>query len=322
MTIARSDVVSPGAEGVFHCISRCVRRAFLCGDDPYDGRSYEHRREWIRERLKVLASAFGIEVCAYAVMSNHLHLVVRTRPDVVENWDDSEVARRWDLLFSSQSKRVQNIEDAAAKRYTSPERLRELRSRLGSVSWFMRCLNENIARRANREDGLKGRFWEGRFKCQALLDESADLACMMYVDLNPIRAGLAKTPEKSEFTSAQERIQERQTQKKKPIQPKADTWLCSIEQILPITIDEYLDLLDWTGRQLAYGKKGKIPARLAPILTRLEINDQRWLSTVNNFGSLFHRAAGRLDSMTRAAKETGLNWLRGLRAGKRAFSAA
>ena len=208
------------------------------------------------------------------------------------------------------------------KRYTSPERLRELRSRLGSVSWFMRCLNENIARRANREDGLKGRFWEGRFKCQALLDESADLACMMYVDLNPIRAGLAKTPEKSEFTSAQERIHERRTQKKKPIQPKADTWLCPIEQILPITTDEYLDLLDWTGRQLSYGKKGTIPAHLAPILTRLEINDQRWLGTVNNFGSLFHRAVGRLDSMTRAAKETGLNWLRGLRAGRRAFSVA
>ena len=238
MTVARSELVSPGSEGVFHCISMCVRRAFLCGEDPYDGRPYEHRREWIRERLKVLASAFGIEVCAYAVMSNHLHVVVRTRPDLVESWDDS-----------------------------------------------------------------------------------ADLACMMYVDLNPIRAGLAKTPEESEFTSAHERIKDRQGPKKKTLS-KADSWLCPIEQVLPVTTDEYLDLLDWTGRQIAYGKRGTIPAHLAPILTRLEINDQRWLNTVSRFGSIFHRAAGRLDSMTRAAKETGLNWQRGLRTGRRAFSVA
>ena len=322
MTVARSEVVSPGSEGVFHCISRCVRRAFLCGKDPYDGQSYEHRREWIRERLKVLASAFGIEVCAYAVMSNHLHVVVRTRPDLVESWDDSEVAGRWNMIFSSSNQPVQKIDNNAARLVVGPERLLELRNRLSNVSWFMRCLNENIARRANREDGVKGRFWEGRFKCQALLDDSADLACMMYVDLNPIRAGLAQTPEESEFTSACERIKERQKPKKKTRQPKADSWLCPIERVLPVTTDEYLDLLDWTGRQIAYGKKGTIPAHLAPILTRLKINDQRWLNTVSRFGSIFHRAAGRLDSMTRAAKATGLNWLRGLRAGRRAFSVA
>ena len=94
MTIVRGDIVRPGTEGVFHCISRCVRRAFLCGDDPYDSRSYEHRREWIRERFKVLASVFGIEVCAYAVMSNHRHVVIRIRPDLIKSRDDYKVARR------------------------------------------------------------------------------------------------------------------------------------------------------------------------------------------------------------------------------------
>ena len=319
MTIARSHVVNPGAEGVFHCISRCVRRAFLCGDDPYDGRSYEHRREWIRRRLQLLASVFGIEVCAYAVMSSHLHVVIRTRPDMVENWEDSEVVQRWNMLFAKRkSSGSPDANQTAAASAVAPGRLLELRTRLSSVSWFMRCLNEDIARRANREDGVKGRFWEGRFKCQALLDESADLACMMYVDLNPIRAGLAQTPEASEFTSARERIEARQASRGK----STGSWLCPIEQILPISTDEYLDLLDWTGRQVAYGKLGGIPDRLAPIMTRLEINDERWLSTVNNFGSLFHRAAGRLDSMAQAAKLAGLNWLRGLRAGGRAFSTA
>jgi hypothetical protein len=67
-------------------------------------------------------------------------------------------------------------------------------------------LNEFIARAANKEDKVKGRFWESRFKCQVLLDEAATVSCMVYVDLNPIRAGMAGTPEESDFTSIQERI--------------------------------------------------------------------------------------------------------------------
>jgi hypothetical protein len=198
-------------------------------------------------------------------------------------------------------------------------RLAELRGRLSSVSWFMRCLNENIARRANREDGVTGRFWEGRFKCKALLDDPADLAGMIYVDLNPIRAGVAKSPEGSKFTSAHDRIKARRKRKSKTT-PAPDAWLCPIEKILPISTAEYLDLLDWTGRQLAYGKKGVIPEHLAPILSRLEINDERWLDTIDRFDSLFMRAAGRLDSMVKAAEKAGLKWLRGLRTGEKVFS--
>jgi putative transposase len=207
MAIARSEVVIDGVEAVYHCISRCVRRAFLCGTDTYTGKSYEHRKEWIRLRIQELTSGYAIEVSAYAVMSNHLHVVLRTRPDWVDSWTDKEVAIRWLKMFS-RSRMVEDKDappsDSEIKRLTDhAERMTEIRSRLSSVSWFMRSLNEHVARLANREDGCKGRFWEGRFKCQALLDEAAVLACMAYVDLNPIRAGLAETPGGQRFYERQ-----------------------------------------------------------------------------------------------------------------------
>ncbi|MFH1139834.1 MAG: transposase, partial [Pseudomonadota bacterium] len=81
MTIARQEIVPDGVEGIFHCVVRCVRRAFLCGKDPYTGKSFEHRRDWVRDRLELLAGSFAMEICAFAVMSNHLHVILRTRPD-------------------------------------------------------------------------------------------------------------------------------------------------------------------------------------------------------------------------------------------------
>ena len=326
MAIARNTMVTEGVEAVYHCMSRCVRRAFLCGQDEYTGQSYEHRKEWIRQRIKELAAGYAVEVAAYSVMSNHLHVVVRTRPDWVEAWSDREVAGRWLKLFF----KTRAVEDKSSPPSDSEikaltgnsARMAELRMRLSSVSWFMRSLNEHVARLANREDGCKGRFWEGRFKCQALLDDAAVLACMAYVDLNPIRAGLADRPEDSDFTSVKERIEERK-------RPESEAlWLCPIDTegsspirgILPMTRDEYLSLIDWTGRQVRADKPGAIPDHLAPILDRLAINQSRWVGTVNSYGSLFHRVAGQVESIVAAARQAGKRWLAGLAAGRRAFT--
>ena len=307
MATARSEVVTEGVEAVYHCMSRCVRRAFLCGNDPHSGKSYEHRKEWIRERIQELASGYAVEVAAYAVMSNHLHLVLRTRPDWVGSWSDREVAARWLRLFSK-SRPVADKDAKPSDREIkmlagNPKRLAELRVRLSSVSWFMRSFNEHVARLANREDECKGRFWEGRFKCQALLDEAAVLACMAYVDLNPIRSGQADRPEDSDYTSAQERIEKRCAASVEA------SWLCPIggeygrerRGILSLSRDEYLSLLDWTGRQVRLDKPGAIPGHLAPLLERLDINQNRWVVTINRYGSLFHRVAGRVESITAAA---------------------
>ncbi len=224
-------------------------------------------------------------------------------------------------------------------------RVAELQSRLASLPWFMRCLAEPMARRANKEDGCTGRFWEGRFKSQALLDEQAVLSCSMYVDLNPIRAGVAQTPEASAFTSAKERIEARQAQEKlirlgeqgiavthhrqeatiaqAEGEAGGDDWLCPIGSSaghLPsLDRDAYLALLDWTGREVVANKRGAIPPRLAPILERLHVDVERWIETVVGYGRSFRRAAGVVTSLTAEAARVSRRWLHGLSAARRAF---
>ena len=231
---ARRRIVDELSVGAYHSLNRCVRRAFLCGQDAATGRNFDHRKVWIRQRLETLAGLFAIDILGFAVMANHLHLVLRNRPDVAAGWSDEEVSRRWCALFPRQYPAADHAAGATALNaagagamnaagaglamqtlreqmlLADPDRLAECRRRLSSLSWLMRCLCEPIARAGNREDRVTGRFWEGRFKCQALLDEAAVLACSLYVDLNPIRAGLADTPETSFFTSACERIADRQ----------------------------------------------------------------------------------------------------------------
>jgi len=210
MALPRSQYVQEEQEGVYHCFSRCVRRAFLCGFDSVTLQDFSHRKAWLVQRLRFLATVFAIEVCAYAVMENHYHTVLRTRPDIVALWSDWDVATRWLTLFplhrDMSGAPIPPAEVDIRALADRPDRIAQLRIRLCSLSWFMGRLNEFIARAANKEDSVKGRFWEARFKCQALLDEAAIATCMVYVDLNLIRAGRVETPEESDFTSIQERI--------------------------------------------------------------------------------------------------------------------
>jgi REP element-mobilizing transposase RayT len=207
---ARRYIVDEDRVGIYHCIARCVRRAFLCGADSYTRRDHSHRKAWVLDRLRQLAGLFAVEVCDYAVMSNHLHAVLRNRPDIAGQWSDDEVALRWRTLFPQRDELTGEPREPDRHEITmltaDAERLAVLRSRLASLSWFMRCLCEWVARKANHEEGSSGRFWAGRFKSQPLLDESALLACSVYVDLNPVRAGIATTPEESQFTSGFDRI--------------------------------------------------------------------------------------------------------------------
>lgn len=213
MTIARKEIVAEGEERAYHCTSRCVRQAYLCGFQALTGRNYDHRKVWVQQRLKFLSGVFAVEVLGYAVMSDHQHVVPRMIPARAREWSAEEVARRWLLLRRARPTGDVPEDPAWAERQAAivrdAERVEVLRGRLCSLSWFMAELDEHLARRANAEDGCRGRFWEGRFKAKALLDEAALLTCLVYVDLNPIRAGLAATPETSDFTSTQDWIRSR-----------------------------------------------------------------------------------------------------------------
>lgn len=265
----------------YHCISRCVRRAFLCGEDHYSKKSYEHRRQWVEARLIKLGSIFAINVCAYAVMSNHTHVVLHVDRDEALSWTTHEVLKRWHTLHKGtnltrqymQAEQRSLLSDAQIESVIATANI--YRQRLHDISWFMRLLNEFIARLANKEDECTGRFWEGRFKSQSLLDEAALAACMAYVDLNPLRVGLSETPEQSDFTSIKKRVAAAKIGKQPQyLHPFAGSG--NIVKGLPFHLYDYLELVDKLGRKIRSDQNGYISNTHSPILNRTGLQNIDW----------------------------------------------
>jgi len=312
----RSQQISLSDTPYYHICSRTVRKAFLCGVDKETGVSYEHRRTWIEKRIFQLAKVFAIDICAHAVMHNHLHLVLHVDSEQAKSWTTAEVLQRWHQLFkgtllTQQYQMKQPLDKYQLAMVKSTADI--YRNRLIDISWFMRSLNEPIARKANQEDKCTGHFWEGRFKSQALLDEGAILSCMAYVDLNPVRAGIAPTPEQSNFTSIQLRI-------KAAIKGQQPTALLSFagneheDQTTGIrfSLQDYLTLIDETGRILRDDKRGAINSKTASILTRLHISDESWLKLTTNFEGIFTGAVGTVEHLCEFSEHVGLQRTHGI----------
>ena len=369
MTQARKHQFDPRNPPWIHAISRCVRRAFLAGG------KHEHRKSWVEERLRMLAGVFAVEVAGYAVMSNHLHVVLRLRPDVTLQWSAAEVVVRWWKAYPPQRLRDGTPVAPTAAQINAQAgdagwvALR--RERLGNLGWLMKSLKEDLSRRANREDGCTGAFWEGRFTSVPLLDNAALVACMAYVDLNPVRARVAATPEDSLHTGgrvrirarnrwvAAEKLRRRGRSKEEvgrllekvgldrgakdaedglwlmPVAgccvgeeeamaalapgapaargPRGQAGACRPGRLKPALpgVDEYLELLDATGRSLAKGKRGAIDPRLAPILARLDLRVEDWLATMLGWRMLWGGSAiGSWASRRAEAARRGLDWIR------------
>ena len=328
------------------------------------GKNFDHRKRWLVQRIKELAQYFSIDVCAYAVMSNHYHLVLHVNQEQAQSWTDEDVIKRWTTLFPGHGALIEtlrlNKQTKTAQRMLE-RRVKEWRSRLTDISWFMRCLNESVARRANREDDCKGRFWEGRFKSQALLDEKALVTCMAYVDLNPVRAGATESLDSSDFTSIQERLIEQAKRSKKRSYrqhrlltrraakhligrksgaKQSDLMSLSglpgiTEERLPINQQAYFELLETTCKALSLKNHDKARAlhlmdeKLASV-EGINLGSESWLEGVVNFNRFYGVAAGSEKSLVlfhRSRMKSGVKfkhkdkWIRGTRSARNMFAA-
>ena len=318
----RKSQIAVEATPYYHCVSRCVRRAFLCGADRFTGKSYDHRRAFIEEELLRLGQVFYLDVVAYAVMSNHYHVVLYIDQDTQKAAGTKDIVTRWHQLHKGNSVSVKYLEGEALEPH-EVEQLNVLvdkwREQLASISWYMRVLNEKVARMANREDDVTGRFWEGRFKCQALLDEQALLSCMAYVDLNLVRAAMAKTPEESDYTSLKRRVNywknasersdcgEGKDRAFQPdnLHPFAGNLREPMAKGIIFNLVDYLQLVDWTGRCIRGDKIGAIEGTAEPILKRLSITPEHWIYLCTNFESRFKGLVGSAHSLKQACDHFG-----------------
>jgi len=336
--LARAEVFAADEVAIIHAIGRTVRRCYLLGVDPLTAKNYDHRKTWMEVELQLLARFFGCDLLCYAVLSNHFHLILRSRPDVVATWDDVEVARRWLMLCPKRRDRNKQPQEPTREDLNmilnDPAAVREIRSRLSDISWWMKLLCQKIGQRANKEDSEVGKFWQARYRAVRLLDETAILACAAYVDLNPIRVALAETIETSPYTSAQQRALELQarTAKARVTTPQSSDELpdspvtrpelrpiarslspvCLTEDgsgigpcvhtsgmrasdkgFLPLSTATYLELLDWTARQIRTDKRGATPESAGPLFERLGIDASAWCELTKNFGRLFSSVAGK-----------------------------
>ena len=312
MTLPRAIQVHPDTTPYYHCISRCVRQAFLMGVDHATQRCFDHRKQWVVDELAKLERIFAIDVCAYAVMSNHVHLVLRLDPEASQGWTHAELTSRARQLFPLA---LQGAEAAGVM----DELVAEYRERLSSLSWFMRCLNERIARRANQEDGCHGRFWEGRFKSRPLLDAGALLTCMSYVDLNPVHAGIADSLAASDFSSIQARLavvgrdlsgtSRRPVSESGPVcveESHSGPRLLPFEDqstmtkasgaragaFLPFSLHAYVELVRFSGQAIRGNKRGALPSTLAAVVRGVGLCADHWGDTLRTLGTVQFAALG------------------------------
>lgn len=348
MAVPRAQIVDPNEKGLYHCFSRCVRRAFLMGPE------HDHRRAWIETRLELLCSIFAADAAAHAAMGNHLHVLVRIDPPRVGQWSDEAVVRRWGRLHPASVmalggapvKRGQPVPDelpdeVVAAVVRDRRQVQIYRQRLGSLSWFMKSLKEPLARMANAEDGVTGTFFESRFRSPRVLDLAGLLTCMTYIDLNPIHAGLAESLEDSLYTSVRLRLLAlkrfvnshvlRSTLSQADmaaLQRKVDrelaesgdeTWMAPIggdgdgarEPLLDMASTEYIAIVESVGRTPDLRKRGSIPSHVRSVLETLRIDVNRWARVMRTTHRLFGTAIGTRASLAAEAARRGVRWVVG-----------
>ncbi|MFL2870678.1 MAG: transposase [Pirellulaceae bacterium] len=338
----RCKIIKQDRVGVYHVTTRCVQQMFLLGMDYLTGNDYGHRKSWIITWLKSLADVFLVDVCAFSILDNHVHLILRNRPDQLEELSDQDVANRLARLYSGERRLIELPEIAdpdVVKKYLNNRRLiKKKRGDLTDISVFMKVWEEAISRRANKEMKKTGHFWQGRFSSQVLEDDAAILACCAYVDLNPFRAGIVHLPELSEFTSLRIRLQESISRLgENYASPVCEVGMPDVKWLAPIFKDEnesstrsksalnvstseYFQLLDEYSRKPHRGKETGIDPKSKSILERVGICPNMWLVGIKSFGKWFQRVVGKPESIRIHNEDQGRHWSRGITNCKALFS--
>jgi REP element-mobilizing transposase RayT len=328
-----------------------VRQAFLLG-------AGDDRQKAMEERLDLLCSAYAIDDAAHCIMDNHVHVLVRTAPQRVAEWSDEEVIRRWARLHpvSLFFKAGMSIllmdwrandrpdkelpEEVIAKLLTQPKLVRELRRRLSDISWFMRDLKEPMSRHANREDGVKGTFWEKRFASYRVLDRAGVLTCMAYIDLNPLRAAIVKVLKDSRYTTVKQRIEAVAAflHVKSLVETRPNASQVQLEQLFEGPLPEhgeapglaplggagtgpqeplldmdpsaYIELVEALARQQrddkGQDKRGTLAATVVDTLTQMQLDVEAWLAAViRDHRAWFGTAIGSPEALAREAVRRG-----------------
>ncbi len=322
MVFARTVTLPHGSRGTFHVITRCARRTFLFGD----GRG--HRRGWLADSLTETLPHFGIDLLTYAIMSNHVHLVVRLRPERVDEWTPLEAARHALSTFPARSgwqNEALPMTTELVEGYSEHRSwLKQQRERLKSLSWFMRVVKQSISRRANAEDECRGHFWESRFHHVALLDEAAVIACMVYVDLNPIRAGMARTVAKSSYTGGRGRLllhEQAGDDAWEPEEKSLAKRMVSFRSVAPVHVmtgeeqsswlngPDYLQVLESTIAAIAGAPKNAWHGHLMNTCSRLAVDVERWRTVMKEGGRFGGTALGAADTRRRLASHVRREWI-------------
>jgi hypothetical protein len=321
MTIARAHLVDASVTRWYYCVLRCVRRANLLAEGTVD------RKGWIEQRLQELAQIFSVAVAGFAVLDDRFHILVRLDPDVAAGWSDEEVVRRWARLSPPRDKSRQPApvsKDWVQSRRKDTKWVATARERLQSLSWFMKCLKEPLARLANREEQTRGAFFEARFKSVAILDEEALLATCAFIDLTLVAAGIAEAAEASRHTSIRQRVEHVKARgRAKDLKAarrggvsgsraaaglEKGLWLCPIEDrrrlyssregmLEGFSLVDYLLLIQYTGR-LFREQKAVVSPELAGIFERLGSSAENWQERLEKLAG--GRLLGRFFAASRA----------------------
>ena len=281
--LSRAEIFDPSEIVAVHTMARTNRRCFLLGEDQFTGKNFDHRKRWIEDKLKQLAANFGIDVLAFSCLSNHLHLVLRSRPDVVKTWDDTEVARRWWSLCPQ--RKIKSEIDGKKNRVP-----------VEPTEWDLNPIRAALAETLEASDytSVQRRIESLKENVEAINDSNVSNAATIVNRADDFLSPIS--------------IDERNY----PLaaQPSRSGKRCSDKGFLALADAEYLTILDWIARDTIAGKRGQTPVEAPLVFERLGIDAQEWSRMVKDFGRTFKNVAG---------KPTSIEQARSLKSGRRFY---